>query len=89
MERQTHTIDATDKSLGRIATKIAVLLRGKEKPGFVPYLDNGDFVVVENLKPETDHRFIFIVLREHLKKYALNDLFNQVSPGCVLLPLVS
>lgn len=49
MERQTHTIDATDKILGRLATEIAVLLRGKHKPDFQPNEDKGDFVVVKNV----------------------------------------
>jgi len=49
MERNTHTIDATNKVLGRLATEIAVLLRGKNKPDFVPYKDMGDFVVVKNV----------------------------------------
>jgi large subunit ribosomal protein L13 len=49
MKRETHTIDATGKVLGRLATEIAVLLRGKHKPDFVPYKDMGDFVIVENL----------------------------------------
>lgn len=47
--RRTHIIDATGKSLGRLATQIADLLRGKTKVGFVPYKDDGDFVVVENI----------------------------------------
>lgn len=49
MERETHTIDATDKTLGRLATKIAFLLQGKHKPDYVPNLDKGDFVVVKNV----------------------------------------
>jgi len=49
MERKTHAIDATGKVLGRLATEIAVLLRGKHKPDFVPYLDMGDFVIVKNV----------------------------------------
>lgn len=48
MERQTHKIDATDRILGRLASEIAVLLRGKHKPNFVPYFDGGDFVLVNN-----------------------------------------
>ena len=48
MERETYTIDAKNKILGRLATEIAVLLRGKNKPDFVPYKDMGDFVVVKN-----------------------------------------
>lgn len=50
IQRATHTIDASGKSLGRLATQIATLLRGKNKPSFVPYLDMGDEVVVKNLK---------------------------------------
>lgn len=49
MKRQTHTIDARNKVLGRLATKIAVLLRGKHKPTFQPNQDMGDFVIVKNV----------------------------------------
>ena len=49
MKRNTHTIDATGKVLGRLATEIAILLRGKHKPDFLPYKDMGDFVVVKNV----------------------------------------
>jgi large subunit ribosomal protein L13 len=48
--RETHTIDATNKTLGRLASQIAVLLRGKQKPDFVPYKDMGDFVLVRNVE---------------------------------------
>lgn len=50
MKRETHTIDATGKVLGRLATKIAILLRGKHKPNFQPNVDMGDFVVVKNIE---------------------------------------
>lgn len=50
MKREIHTIDATGKVLGRLATEIALLLRGKHKPEFVPYKDMGDFVVVKNVE---------------------------------------
>ncbi len=50
MQKNTHTIDATGKVLGRLATEIAVLLRGKNKPDFAPYKDIGDFVVVNNVE---------------------------------------
>lgn len=49
MERKTHTIDATGKVLGRLATEIAILLRGKHKPDFLPYKDRGDFVIIKNI----------------------------------------
>ena len=49
MKRETHIIDATGKSLGRLARNVAVLLRGKQKSDFAPYKDLGDFVKVVNL----------------------------------------
>lgn len=49
MKRNTHTIDASDQVLGRLATRIAILLRGKHKADFIPYKDMGDFVVVKNV----------------------------------------
>lgn len=49
IERKIHKIDATDKILGRLATDIAVLLRGKNKVNFTPNIDNGDFVKVSNV----------------------------------------
>jgi len=48
IERQWHTINASDEVLGRLATKIAKLLMGKHKPIFCRNLDVGDFVVVTN-----------------------------------------
>jgi len=45
---KTHQIDARKKTLGRLAVEIANLLRGKDKPEFVPYLDLGDKVEVIN-----------------------------------------
>jgi len=50
MKRVTHTIDATDIALGKLAVRVAVLLRGKDKPGFEKYVDAGDYVVVKNFK---------------------------------------
>ena len=49
MKREIHTVDATNKILGRLAVKIAVLLRGKEKPDFAPYKDEGDTVIIKNI----------------------------------------
>ena len=43
-----HVIDASDKVLGRLASRIAVLLQGKHKPTYTPYVDTGDFVIVTN-----------------------------------------
>lgn len=48
VKREWHMIDATNKTLGRLATDVTRLLRGKHKPTFSPSLDTGDFVVVVN-----------------------------------------
>ncbi len=49
MKRKTHTIDAANKVLGRLATQVSLLLQGKNKPDFEPHRDMGDVVVVENV----------------------------------------
>ncbi len=49
MLRTHHTIDATDKAIGRIATQAATLLMGKHKPTFDAHIDAGDFVRITNV----------------------------------------
>jgi large subunit ribosomal protein L13 len=46
--RAWHVIDATDVVLGRLASQVAQLLRGKHKPIYAPHMDTGDFVVIIN-----------------------------------------
>ena len=46
--RTWHVIDAEDVVLGRLATNVATLLRGKHKPTFAPHVDTGDFVIIVN-----------------------------------------
>jgi large subunit ribosomal protein L13 len=48
VERQWYVVDAAGQTLGRLATKIATVLRGKHKPTFTPHLDTGDYVIVVN-----------------------------------------
>jgi len=48
LEHQWYLVNAEGKVLGRLATKLADLLRGKTKPTYTPHLDTGDFVVVVN-----------------------------------------
>ncbi len=48
IERKWYVIDATGKSLGRVATKAATILRGKHKPTYTPYVDCGDYVIIVN-----------------------------------------
>ena len=46
-------VDASDKSVGRLASEIAVILMGKDKPSYTPHVDTGDFVVVVNAEKVT------------------------------------
>ena len=48
IQKDWWVVDATDKPLGRLATEIARILRGKHKPIYTPHLDTGDFIVVVN-----------------------------------------
>ncbi len=48
INRQWYLVDAENQTLGRLATEVASILRGKNKPAFTPHLDTGDFVVVVN-----------------------------------------
>lgn len=91
MERKTHTIDATGKVLGRLASEIAILLRGKNKPDFVPYKDMGDFVVVKNVakirftgkKMEQKKYYHHTGYLGGLKNISLKELFEK-NPAQVL-----
>lgn len=64
VERKWYLIDADGEILGRLATKIANILRGKNKPEYTPNVDTGDFVIVINVekikvtgKKETDKKY--------------------------------
>ncbi len=91
MERQTHTIDATGKVLGRLASEIAILLRGKHKPDFTPSKDMGDFVIVKNIeklkitgkKLEQKKYYRHSGYPGGLKEKTLKKLFKE-NPGEVL-----
>jgi len=50
VRRTWYLVDATDKTLGRLASGIAHRLRGKHKPEFTPHVDTGDYIVVVNAK---------------------------------------
>ncbi len=85
MSRETHTIDATDKVLGRLATQIVVLLRGKHKPDFLPYKDEGDFVVAKNIdklkftgkKIEKEMRYSHTPYLGGLREFTLKQLVKE------------
>ena len=48
VQKEWVVIDATDLALGRLASRVALVLRGKNKPGFTPHVDCGDNVIVIN-----------------------------------------
>lgn len=48
VERKWYIVDAAGKPLGRVASQVASILRGKNKPTFTPHVDTGDFVIIIN-----------------------------------------
>lgn len=85
IKREKHVIDAENQSLGRLAVIIAILLRGKNKPNFVPYMDMGDFVTVKNIdkikftgnKLENKKYYRFTGYLGNLKTTTLKELINK------------
>ena len=55
IERNWYVVDAADQRLGRLASEIANVLRGKNKPIFTPHMDTGDFVIVINAEKVECH----------------------------------
>ena len=92
VERKIITVDAENKSLGRLAVEVAVLLRGKNKATFVPYKDVGDTVVVKNIdkmkftgnKLENKNYFRFTGYLGNLKKATLKEYLIKKGPKEVL-----
>ena len=64
MERKTLEIDVSGKSLGRVATQIAIVLQGKDKADYTPYKDEGDLVVIKNIE-----KIVFTGDKAEQKKY--------------------
>lgn len=85
MKRETHTIDAANRVLGRLAVEIANLLHGKNKTDFAPNKDIGDIVVVKNIKNiiVTGKKFDNKIYYHHtgymggLKKVSFKKLFKN------------
>lgn len=50
VEHKWYIVDATDKSLGRVASQVAKVLMGKNKPTYTPHVDTGDFVIIINVE---------------------------------------
>lgn len=91
MPEKTHIIDASGKSLGRLAAEIAILLRGKNKPNFSPNINNEDKVIVINvakLKPLGKKAELKKYYRHSgylggIKEITYKELFSQ-NPSIVL-----
>ena len=92
VERKIISVDASEKSLGRLAAEVAVLLRGKNKPTYVPYKDCGDTVVVKNIdkmkftgnKLEGKEYFHYTGYLGNLKKMTLKEYLIKRGPKEVL-----
>ena len=83
--RKTHIIDATNKVLGRLATRIALTLTGKRKTNYSPNMDMGDGVIVNNISKMkfTGHKFEQKIYYHHsgypggLKEKKMKDIFAR------------
>lgn len=90
--RKVHILDAADKSLGRIASHAAQLLRGKHKVSFESYLDHGDKVVIKNVgklkfdpkKLSTKIYYKHTGYIGHLKKKTMAQVFKDKPEEVVL-----
>lgn len=91
IERKLHKIDAEGKIIGRLATEIANILRGKTKPEFQPHLDLGDIVEVINIKKvkftgkKLDQKkyYSYSGYQGGLKEKKMKDVFTS-DPGDIL-----
>ena len=91
MERKLHKIDVEGKSVGRVATGIAMLLRGKNKPEFLPHQDCGDIVEVSDIdklkftgkKLLQKKYYKYSGYPGGLKEKKMGDVF-KIDPGDVL-----
>jgi len=85
VKRGWYVVDAADRTLGRLATQIAMRLRGKHKPEYTPHVDTGDYIVVINaarirvtgnkLKDKMYHHHTGYI--GHLKSVSLEKLLQQ------------
>ena len=91
IKRNIHKIDAENKTVGRIASRIAIILRGKNKPEFEPRIDNGDIVHVVNIgklkftgkKLEQKKYFRYSGYPSGIKEVKMSEL-NKSNPALIL-----
>jgi large subunit ribosomal protein L13 len=70
VERKWYIIDAAGKTVGRLASEVASILRGKHKPEFTPHVDTGDFVILINAE-----KVVFTGKKLHSKIYRRHSLY--------------
>ena len=95
-EKKWYLVDAEGKTLGRLATKIAVILRGKNKPSFTPHLDMGDYVVVINAdkirltgrKDEQKEYIHHTGYLGHLRRKTISEV-RKINPARILTEAVA
>lgn len=92
VQRETHTIDATGQSFGRLASDIVKFLRGKHRPTWQPHIDSGDFVIVENVDKMayTGNKMVDKMYYRHsqypggLKEQSLKETIAKKGHGYIL-----
>ena len=85
IKREWFVVDATDLNLGRLAARIAHILRGKHKTSFAPHIDTGDFVIVLNAgkvqvhgdKPETEYYYRHSLYPGGFKQITLKEMLQK------------
>ena len=87
-DKTWFVVDATDQPVGRLAVKIATILRGRHKPTYTPHVDTGDFVVVINAdkakftgNKETDKPIMSMIDREFRDEKAVKNAINRIFSG--------
>jgi large subunit ribosomal protein L13 len=93
--RQWWLVDGSDKTVGRLATRLATILKGKHKPSYTPSLDTGDFVVVINAgkvkftgKKETDKTFFTHSMHPGGEKLTPMDKLRARHPEDIIINAV-
>lgn len=85
IERKWYVVDAQNQTLGRLATEVATVLRGKHKPQYTPHLDTGDYVIVINAdkikvtgnKEEKKMYYRHTGYTGHLKSFTYQEIMDK------------
>lgn len=91
VERQWYLVDAKGQTLGRLAVKIANVLRGRHKPTYTPHVDTGDYVIVINAekvkltgKKDSDKQYMFYSGWRGNEKYRNVAYFRAKRPAFII-----